>query len=107
MRLSFRQDTDMAGAIFMCNTRAREQFFGSGVFRLALEYQPFVDNVKQGMPLFLFDYNERKLYGVFEAASDGGLDITDRAAFRSSGHSYPAQVTCIKHMPLQFKFIKI
>ncbi|KAM3230298.1 hypothetical protein ACQJBY_060848 [Aegilops geniculata] len=92
MRLSFRQYTDMAGAIFMCSTRAREQFFVSGVFRLALEYQPFVDNVKQGMPLFLFDYNERKLYGVFEAASDGGLDITDRAAFRSSSHSYPAQV---------------
>ncbi|KAE8775338.1 hypothetical protein D1007_52209 [Hordeum vulgare] len=92
MRLSFRQDADMAGAIFMCNTWAREQFFGSGIFRLALEYQPFVDNVKQGMPLFLFDYNERKLYGVFEAVTDGGLDITDRAAFRSTGRSYPAQV---------------
>ncbi|KAI4993172.1 hypothetical protein ZWY2020_007485 [Hordeum vulgare] len=92
MRLSFRQDADMAGAIFMCNTWAREQFFGSGIFRLALEYQPFVDNVKQGMPLFLFDYNEGKLYGVFEAVTDGGLDITDRAAFRSTGRSYPAQV---------------
>ena len=89
--LSFRQGAagDMAGAIFMCNISTREQSFQAKVFSLALEYQSFVTNVRKGMPLFLFDYTLRKLYGVFEAASDGGLNICDSAVQRS----YPAQVS--------------
>ncbi|CAL5090240.1 unnamed protein product [Urochloa decumbens] len=91
--LSFREDAvaDMAGAIFMSNTLTREQCFQSSIFGLPFEYQPFVSNVRKGMPLFLFDHTLRKLYGVFEAASDGGLNINN-AAFRSIQRSYPAQV---------------
>lgn len=81
----------MAGAIFMSNSETRDHCFNTGVFGLPPEYGPFVANVKQGMPLFLFDYTFRKLYGVFEAASDGGMDIS-RTAFRSTGRTYPAQV---------------
>ncbi|KAK3129439.1 hypothetical protein QOZ80_6BG0479590 [Eleusine coracana subsp. coracana] len=88
--LSVREDTvsSMAGAIFMSNTVTREQCFQAGVFGLPIEYESFVYNVRKGMPLFLFDYNLRKLYGVFEAASNGGLNII-RDAFQ---HAYPAQV---------------
>jgi len=91
--LLFRQDAvgDMAGAIFMSNTLTREQCFQAGIFGLPLEYEPFVRNVREGMPLFLFDHTLRNLYGVFEAASDGGLNINN-AAFRSTQRSYPAQV---------------
>ncbi|KAK8459386.1 hypothetical protein SEVIR_2G134800v4 [Setaria viridis] len=91
--LSFRQDAvgDMAGAIFMSNTLTREKCFQASIFGLPLEYEPFVSNVRKGMPLFLFDHTLRKLYGVFEAASDGGLNINN-AAFRSTQRSYPAQV---------------
>ncbi|WVZ63099.1 hypothetical protein U9M48_012764 [Paspalum notatum var. saurae] len=91
--LSFRQDAagDMAGAIFMSNTLTREQCFRASVFGLPAEYQSFVSNVRKGMPLFLFDHTLRKLYGVFEAVSDGGLNI-DNAAFQSIHRSYPAQV---------------
>jgi len=91
--LSFRQDAvgDMAGAIFMSNTLTREQCFQASIFGLPLEYEPFVRNVRKGMPLFLFDHTLRKLYGVFEAASDGGLNINN-AAFLSTQRSYPAQV---------------
>ncbi|XBI00980.1 hypothetical protein VPH35_129866 [Triticum aestivum] len=73
----------MAGAIFMSNSETRDHCFNTGVFGLPLEYGPFVANVKQGMPLFLFDYKFCKLYGVFKAASDGGMDIS-RTAFRST-----------------------
>ncbi|KAG8057768.1 hypothetical protein GUJ93_ZPchr0002g23000 [Zizania palustris] len=93
---SFRQDgaTAMAGAIFIANTATRDLCFRANIFGLPIEYQPFVDNIKQGMPLFLFDYTDRNLYGVFEAASDGGLNI-NRSAYISTGYSYPAQV-CFK-----------
>ncbi|XP_037435902.1 uncharacterized protein LOC119302944 [Triticum dicoccoides] len=91
-RCSFREDAaDMAGAIFMSNSETRDHCFNTGVFGLPPEYGPFVANVKQGMPLFLFDYTFRKLYGVFEAASDGSMDIS-RTTFRSTGRAYPAQV---------------
>jgi hypothetical protein len=93
-RCSFREDADpadMAGAIFMSNSETREGCFGAGVFGLPPEYERFIVRVRQGMPLFLFDYTERKLYGVFEATSDGGMDIR-RGAFRFTGRTYPAQV---------------
>ncbi|KAL6601447.1 hypothetical protein ACP70R_044667 [Stipagrostis hirtigluma subsp. patula] len=91
--VSFRQDaaSAMAGAIFMSNTVTRELCFKTSTFGLPIEYESFVSNVKKGMPLFLFDYSLRKLYGVFEAASDGGLNI-NQSAFRAMQHSYPAQV---------------
>ncbi|KAF8690892.1 hypothetical protein HU200_041300 [Digitaria exilis] len=91
--LSFRHDAvgDMAGAIFMSNTVTREQCFKASIFGLPSEYEPFVSNVRKGMPLFLFDHTLRTLYGVFEAASDGGLNVGN-AAFRSTLRSYPAQV---------------
>jgi hypothetical protein len=99
-KCSFRQDSDlsdMAGAIFMSNSETREHCFGAGVFGLPPEYAQFVAKVRQGMPLFLFDYTERKLYGVFEATSDGGMDIR-RGAFSSTGRTYPAQVICPCHV---------
>lgn len=91
--VSFRHDAvgNMAGAIFMSNTRTRELGFQASIFGLPSEYETFVSNVRKGMPLFLFDHTLRTLYGVFEAASDGGLNINN-AAFRSTLHSYPAQV---------------
>ncbi|TVU10461.1 hypothetical protein EJB05_43993, partial [Eragrostis curvula] len=88
--LSVRPDAarTMAGAIFMSNTFTREQCFQTGVFGLPIEYESFIYDVRKGMPLFLFDHNLRKLYGVFEAASDGGLNI-NRDAFQ---RAFPAQV---------------
>ncbi|XP_015696554.1 uncharacterized protein LOC102711377 [Oryza brachyantha] len=94
VKRSFRDDAAMAGAIFISNTATRELCFRTNIFGLPIEYQRFVENIREGMPLFLFDHAERKLYGVFEAASDGGLNI-DRSAFSSIRCSYPAQV-CFK-----------
>ncbi|KAF0905795.1 hypothetical protein E2562_037545 [Oryza meyeriana var. granulata] len=67
----------MAGAIFMSNTATRELCFRTNIFGLPIDYQPFVENIREGMPLFLFDHNERKLYGVFEAASDVAFHLLD------------------------------
>ena len=91
--LSVRHDAagSMAGAIFMSNTLTREQCFQAGIFGLPLEYRSFVSHVRKGLPLFLFDHTLRKLYGVFEAASDGGFNINS-TAFRLIHLSYPAQV---------------
>ncbi|RAL50903.1 hypothetical protein DM860_005259 [Cuscuta australis] len=79
------------GAIFMCNKRTKDECFGRGIFGLPLSFANFVNHVKAGMLLFLFEYEGRNLYGVFEATSDGRMNIKPRA-YCSSGKSFPAQV---------------
>ncbi|XP_047309608.1 B2 protein-like [Impatiens glandulifera] len=39
----------------------------------------YVRNIKPGMPLFLFNYSDRRLHGVFEAVSQRQLNISPYA----------------------------
>lgn len=80
------------GAIFMSSRTTKEECLARKLFGLPLASADFVQNVRSGMILFLFEYENRKLYGVFEAVSDGNIDILPHA-FRSSGKSFPAQVS--------------
>lgn len=79
------------GAIFMSNRATRRECVKKKLFGLPLSQLSFVKKIKSGMTVFLFEYEERKLYGVYEATCDGALDI-DPCAFTSSGKSFAAQV---------------
>ncbi|RYQ95385.1 hypothetical protein Ahy_B08g090656 isoform B [Arachis hypogaea] len=79
------------GAIFMSNRSTLQECFEKRLFGLPVGYSDFVRNVKEGMTLFLFEFEERKLYGIFEATSDGGMNIVPQA-YVSTGRSFPAQV---------------
>ncbi|MED6125536.1 hypothetical protein PIB30_069392 [Stylosanthes scabra] len=79
------------GAIFMSNRSTLQECFERRLFGLPQSYSDFVRNVKKGMTLFLFESEERKLYGIFEAISDGGMNIVPEA-YVSLGRSFPAQV---------------
>lgn len=46
---------------------------------LPAPHYSYVKNIQPGLPLFLFNYSDRKLHGIFEAASSGKLDINPRA----------------------------
>lgn len=51
-------------------------------------------NVEPGLPLFLFNYSDRKLNGIFEAASHGQLNINPYGWTDGSERTqYPAQVS--------------
>jgi hypothetical protein len=83
------------GAIFMSNRNTLKECFERSLFGLPDNFSSFVKNVKAGMILFLFQFEDRKLYGVFKAISDGGMNIVPRA-YASSGKQFPAQVViCI------------
>ena len=41
------------------------------LFGLPNRHMVYVQNIQKGMPLFLFNYTDRKLHGIFEAISDG------------------------------------
>lgn len=79
------------GAIFMSNTTTKKECLRRKLFGLPSMHCHFVKHIKAGMILFLFEYKKRLLYGVFEACSDGRMNIVPNA-FGSSGMHYPAQV---------------
>lgn len=54
----------------------------------------YVKNIDPGLPLFLFNYSDRKLHGIFEAACPGQMNINPYG-WTTDGSDrtlYPAQV---------------
>ena len=69
-------------------------FFAPKFSGLPSQHFSYVKNVHPGLPLFLFNYSDKKLHGIFEAASTGQMNInpygwTTDGAERTL---YPAQV---------------
>ncbi|KAJ9707971.1 hypothetical protein PVL29_000167 [Vitis rotundifolia] len=79
------------GAIFMSNRKTMEECLRRKLFGLPFSKTGFVKHVKVGMVLFLFEYERRELHGVFQASTDGAIDIVPEA-FCSSGKQFSAQV---------------
>ncbi|CDY31667.1 hypothetical protein HID58_017607 [Brassica napus] len=79
------------GAIFMSNSSTRRECLRRELFGLPMGQAGFVKQVKAGMFLFLFEFESRELHGVFQACSDGAINI-EPGAFCSTGKQFPAQV---------------
>ncbi|XWS19902.1 hypothetical protein CRYUN_Cryun31cG0056200 [Craigia yunnanensis] len=79
------------GAIFMSNNAMKKECFRRKIFALPYSLSHFVKQVKDGMILFLFEFEKRELHGVFQACSDGAMNILPYV-FSSSGKQFPAQV---------------
>jgi hypothetical protein len=98
------------GAIFLCNYRTRKECFDRKIFGLSSKCTEFIQKVKSGATLFLYDVDQRKLHGVFEATSDGAMNIIPDA-YASSGFHYPCQVRIYfrhpEHSPLLQCFYEI
>ena len=77
------------GFIFMCNTRTKPQCYRYRVFGLPLPQLEAVQQIKAGSKLFLYDFDVKLLYGVYEATSNGALHL-EPTAFQGQ---FPAQVS--------------
>jgi hypothetical protein len=78
------------GAVFLCSHLTRKESFDKKTFGLSPHCAYFIEKVKAGTALFLYDVDQCKLHGVFEATSDGAVNIIPDA-FASSGKRYPSQ----------------
>jgi hypothetical protein len=85
------QCSAIGGAIFLCNQLTRKESFDKKIFGLSPFCADFVEKVKAGTTLFLYNIEQCKLHGVFEATSDGAVNIIPDAYVSSSGQWYPSQ----------------
>ena len=81
-------DDGYAGFIFMCNDKTKPECYRYGVFGLPAGNKEVVEKIKPGAKLFLFDFQLKLLYGIYEASTVGKLNW-EPAAF---GGNFPAQV---------------
>ncbi|XP_062193560.1 uncharacterized protein LOC133896954 [Phragmites australis] len=103
----------LGGVIFGCKHNMINECLSKQLFGLPSGHISYVKNVKPGMPLFLFNYSDRKMHGIFEAACAGQLNI-DKFAWSDDGRiktQFPAQVRistktqCLPVPESQFKSV--
>ncbi|XP_057512962.1 uncharacterized protein LOC130795021 [Actinidia eriantha] len=84
----------LGGVVFGCTNSTINECLFKQVFGLPAQHFPYVKNIDPGLPLFLFNYSDRKLHGIFEAASSGKMNINPYA-WTTDGTErtvFPAQV---------------
>ncbi|KAK8600050.1 hypothetical protein V6N13_060131 [Hibiscus sabdariffa] len=84
----------LGGVIFGCKNATYKECLYKQLFGLPAPHFSYVKNIDPGLPLFLFNYSERKLHGIFEAASHGQMNINPYGwtTDGSEKTQYPAQV---------------
>ncbi|KAF5747647.1 Kelch repeat-containing family protein [Tripterygium wilfordii] len=88
------QKNQLGGVIFGCTINTIKECLSSQLFGLPGLHFPYVKNIDPGLPLFLFNYSDRRLHGIYEAASPGRLNINPYGwtTDGSEKTQYPAQV---------------
>ncbi|KAJ0437751.1 putative development/cell death domain, kelch-type beta propeller [Helianthus annuus] len=81
------------GVIFGCKKTTINECLYKNLFGLPSSHFAYVKKIKPGLPVFLFNYTDRTLLGIFEAVSSGQMNI-DPCAWTSEGYKtpFPAQV---------------
>ncbi|KAL3700377.1 hypothetical protein R1sor_018399 [Riccia sorocarpa] len=65
----------LGSVIFGCTNATYNECVNNKLFGLPYSHHSYVEHIEPGMPLFLFNYNDRRMHGIFEAVSEGGLNI--------------------------------
>ncbi|CAM8910312.1 unnamed protein product [Rhodiola kirilowii] len=85
---------ELSGVIFGCKHSTIQECFDKQLFGLPSLHFVYIRHIKPGLPLFLFNYSDRRLHGIFEAKCAGQMNI-DRYAWSSESEDttpFPAQV---------------
>uniref|UniRef100_A0A061RAC4 Kelch-like protein 5-like n=1 Tax=Tetraselmis sp. GSL018 TaxID=582737 RepID=A0A061RAC4_9CHLO len=99
------------GAVFLCNDDSRAELEEKGLCGLARNYIGMVSRIKPGTPIFIFSFDEKLMFGVYETVTEGQLNL-DPGAFggaEGKGSRFPAQVKVkrvLKAPPLPERIFK-
>lgn len=83
---------DLCGVIFGTTKDTINECIDGKLFGLPRSHYRYVKNINDGMPLFLFNYTDKLLHGIFEADGEGDADIDPNAWSSVNRNGYPAQV---------------
>nr|XP_043633726.1 kelch-like protein 12 [Erigeron canadensis] len=87
--------TDTGAVIFGCKHSTYNECLSKRLFGLPESHYSYIKNISKGLVLFLFNYSDRKLHGIFEAVGPGLMNI-DKSAWVEDGNvgctDFPAQV---------------
>ncbi|PON94354.1 Development/cell death domain containing protein [Trema orientale] len=86
--------SQLGGVIFGCKNSTIRECLLKQLFGLPAHHFSYVKNIDPGLPLFLFNYSDRKLHGIFEAACPGQMNINPYGWTTDGSERtlYPAQV---------------
>ncbi|KAG8084880.1 hypothetical protein GUJ93_ZPchr0010g7894 [Zizania palustris] len=95
------RENQLGGVIFGCKHNTIQECLEKRLFGLPSIHYSYVRNVKPGLPLFLFNYSDRRLHGIFEAASPGQMCIYPYAWSHDGSLKtpFPAQVRIYTRTP--------
>ncbi|KAJ7535028.1 hypothetical protein O6H91_12G015300 [Diphasiastrum complanatum] len=84
----------LGSVVFGCQPETQNECLSNSLFGLPSGHLKYVKNIKEGMPLFLFNFTDRLMYGVFEATGPGNANISPHAwtGDAKGKTSFPAQV---------------
>ncbi|KAB2630430.1 hypothetical protein D8674_007949 [Pyrus ussuriensis x Pyrus communis] len=84
----------LGGVIFGATRFTIDECLSKQLFGLPAAHYMYVKNITPGLPLFLFNYSDRKLHGIFEATGLGQMNINPYgwSTDGSERTQYPAQV---------------
>ncbi|KAG8380905.1 hypothetical protein BUALT_Bualt06G0065300 [Buddleja alternifolia] len=86
---------ELGAVIFGCKHHTFKECLLKQIFGLPAAHFSYVKNVAPGLALFLFNYSDRTLHGIFEAKTAGQMNINPYAWIASEGAEstpYAAQV---------------
>jgi len=80
------QPQDLGAVIFGCTNNTIAECHSRQLFGLPRAHISYVRNIREGLPLFLFNYDDHRLYGIYEAAGSG-CDAGKGVVFSTSRES--------------------
>ncbi|KAI3830701.1 hypothetical protein MKX03_009902 [Papaver bracteatum] len=85
---------ELGGVILGCTRHTMNECLTNKIFGLPAFHILYIKKIKPGLPLFLFNYSDRKMHGIFEAASNGEMNINPYGWSEDGKEptKYPAQV---------------
>ncbi|KAG8647813.1 ring canal kelch homolog isoform X2 [Manihot esculenta] len=91
--------SQLGGVIFGCKNDTMKECLSEQLFGLPAAHFSYVKNIDPGLPLFLFNYSDRKLHGIFEAAGSGQMNVNPYGWIAGGSRKtlFPAQVQiCVR-----------